>query len=368
MMINRRLLFGVLKIVCVVLLLGAMLIGYRSWQRQVGQQSSNQAAFSAELRPLTLRQRELELQIESLSKEYSRIVAGMATVEILAVDSGEWVQEKLFPTLNDANMVGTIAMSLNNMPGDEDMLTALQVQKLENAGWQLIYAFDEYEFIDREKEVQKEIKNWQNKQKWKTGKEPSEKDKTQKEQELWCETFIEWKQEVKTSMEEVGIELDDVIYFKKGDYKRSYDSALRAAGFDMILHHGEEDRIIYADLSENKVWFPGAMPWNMTNPAKELGTLVEQGANVVLTVSQPGDNDQDQFVSETFSSLLRNLDEYRVDGTMEVCTFRDMANFQTKTVVDKNAKENERQKQAAQEELDAVNAQIQDVYTRYGMA
>lgn len=366
-MYNRRLLFGVLKIVCAVLLLCAMLKGYQTWQKQVGQQSQNQAAFSAELRPLTLRQRELELQLESLNKEYSRIVAGLATVEILAVDSGDWVDQKLLPALQEANMVGAVAMSLNNMPGEPDALSVLQVQKLQNAGWQLVYAFDEIEFADREKEVQKEVKTWQTQQKWKTGKEPPEKDRREKEQELLCETFKEWKQGVRNGMGELGIELDDVIYFKKGDYKRNYDSALRAADFDMIIHHGEEDRIIYADLSENKIWFPGAIPWNASNSDKQISSLVDQGANLVLTVSEPGDNDQDQFVSETFSSLLRFLDEYREDGTLEVCTFRDMANFQAKAVVNQNAKENERQKQTAQEELDAVNAQIQDIYAKYGM-
>lgn len=364
---NRRLLFGVLKIVCAVLLLGAMLVGYRTWQRQIGQQSRNQEVFSKELRPLTLRQRELELQLESLDKEYTRIVAGLATVQILAVDPGNWVDQKLFPAMTDANMAGTIAMSLDTMPDQEDMLSVRQVQKLESAGWQLIYAFDEFDFDAREAEVQKQVKKWQTQQKWQTGKEPTEKARSEKEQELLIEAFKEWKQEVRKALGDLDIELDDVVYFKKGAYKRYYDSALRAAGFDMVIHHGEEDRVIYADLPENKIWFPGATPWNVSNAAKQLASLVEQGANVVLTVSQPGDNNQDQFISESFSSLLRNLDEYRENGTLEVCTFRDMASFQAKTVVDKSAKENDRQKQAVQDELDAVNAQIEAVYAKYGM-
>lgn len=363
----KRLLFGVLKILCVVLLLGAMLKGYRTWQQEVGQQRRNQEAFSAELRPLTLRQRELELLLQSLDQEHTRIVAGMATVQILAVDPSDWVNQKLFPALDEAHMVGTAAMTMDTLPGKEDALTVQQIQKLEKEGWQLIYAFDESNFEDRQEELEKELKKWKNQQKWKYGKEPTEQESSEKEQELLKEEFKEWKQEVQTAFGELDIELDNVIYFKKGAYTRHYDSALRAAGFDMIIHHGEEDRIIYADLSENRIWFPGAIPWNMSTTAKQMSSLVEEGTNVVLTVSQPGDNDQDQFVSESFSSLLRDLDEYRMEGTLEVCTFRDMANFQAKAVVDKNAKENERQKQAAQEELDAVNAQIQDIYARYGM-
>lgn len=363
----RRLLLNILKIVCVVVLLGAMLKGYRSWQHEVWQQSRSQEEFSAELRPLTLRQQELEQLLKSLDKEYTRIVAGMATAQVLAVDSGDWVDEKLYPALSEANMVGTVAMSLDAMPGNEDALSILQVQKLEQAGWQLIYAFDDSDFASRENEIEKELTKWSKQRRWKTGKEPTEKERSEKEQELLKEAFAAWKQEVRDGFAEIGIELDDVIYFKKGDYKRLYDSALRNAGFDMIVHHGEEDRVVYADLSENKIWFPGAIPWNMSTSAKQMNNLVDLGANIVLTVSRPGDNDQDQFIAESFSSLLRDLDEYRTDGTLEVCTFRDMANFQAKAVIDKNAKENERRKQEAQKELDEINARIQDVYTRYGM-
>lgn len=366
-MYKRRVLFGILKIVCAMLLLGAMLVGYRSWQRHSGQQSRHQDAFSMELRALTLRQRELELQLQALEKEYTRIVAGQATVQILAADPGEWVEESLHPAMTEADMTGIIAMNLDAIPGGVDTLSPSQLHKLEAEGWQLIYAFDEFDFDVREKEIQKKIKKWQNYQKWKTGKEPPEKDRSEMEQELLREAFQAWKQEVQDGLRELGIELDNVIYFPSGAYKRIYDNALRGAGFDMIIHHGEEDRIIYASLPENSIWFPGALPWNVSKRIMQMDEVVELGVNVVLTVSHPESTEQDQYVSEFFTSMLRKLNAYREDGTMEVCTFRDMADFQSKSVADKNAKEYERQKQAVQAELDEVNEQIQAVYAKYGM-
>lgn len=364
---SKRILFTVLKLVCILILLAAMVLGYLSWQKTKGEQRQNQETFSSELRPLTLRQRELELQLESLDKEYTRIVVGMSTTQVLAVDPGDWVELKLRPAMENAGMVGAVAMSLDKLPGEDGALSPMQVQKLENDGWQLIYDFDESDFGAREKDIKDEIDKYVKKQKRGYNRDVPEKERLEMEQTLLTEALIQWKQEVDAALGELGIELDQVIYFEKGAYKRLYDSALRAAGFDMIVHHGEEDRIVYADLTENKVWFPGAISWCASDRAEQLEEVVDLGANLVLTVSQPGDNEQDQFVSESFSSMLRELDEYRMEGTMEVCTFRDMANFQTKSVVDKNAKDNERQKKAVQEELDEVNEQIQAVYAKYGM-
>lgn len=243
----------------------AILLAFLLWQEE--QESKARQAYltqyTAQLNPLYHQKNQLQSQLTALEREYTAQHNGAATLILLVTELDETVYTQVYPQLQAAGCVATLALSPNALPGMEGCISVEDFSSLLAEGWSACVAWD--------------------------GETPLE----------------DWLLPVRAWLEEHGQPMPTVLLVEQGRYSEELDAKLLDSGFATVLHHGEDGLPIVTTDTDGEPWRVGACGWLNANANNRTVTAVNTGGSLALTVGSK--NREESYDPEQFPRMLERL-------------------------------------------------------------
>lgn len=286
-------------------------------------QSKYYESVDKQARPLRVQINDLEKEMKNLEDEYSQKMKGIATEQILFTELDEELYTEVYPMMED--IPGVLALSQSEIFGQNGKITRTQFNQLLHAGWSYCLSWD----------GDGELSTW----------------------------LADMAEQLRTS----GLEMPATVYFSDGSYSSDAKEILIQYGVTTVVHHGEESQALMitdddTDDGDVDIWYPGAVAWNYSGVTTDIDTLVEQGGNLVFTVSFRQERDMWKEIS--FQNMLDYISDYIQSEKLIVTDFPSARARHT----GENAQESglsaelEQKKAELQEEIDALQRQIDELY------
>ena len=127
----------IIPIVTIVLAIGlfAFIWGVQKEENKTAMQHEK---LYEQRRPLTVKQEQLEQELETLKKEYEKSKAPNAVVQVIFTDLSEKVYSECYPIMKEYEYTGTLTLSAKQLPGEEGCMTVDQFKELIDAGCRLL--------------------------------------------------------------------------------------------------------------------------------------------------------------------------------------------------------------------------------------
>lgn len=270
-------------------------------------------------RPLVVKKQELEKKLNDLNKSYEAKRMPRGTAQIIFTGLEADVYNICYPIMKRFEYTGILALSLTQLPGMEGLMTEEQFQELLQEGWTICIKWD----------AEKPANSW-------------------------------WPQ-LQQQMQQLGIQQCSSVYFTTGTYSSKLDSQIVNMGFSVVVHHGENGSLIQLNYEEG-LWHLGAVGFMGEKPKLRMTEAITQKGNIVFLV---GFQLEDELYNEnSFVSMLSYFDTYEasqellVSGVDEARQhYRDRS-----TAYEGDIEEAyKREKEAIEEELATVEAQLRDL-------
>lgn len=265
--------------------LGAALV----WNEQSGTAKQSQIKENArELEQAKSKIHSIEEQLKEEEETYKETAFGAATLQILFTEPKEEVYCDAYPIMEKYGYVGMLAFSDTQFPGEEGMITVAECQELLGKGWGVCINYD-------------------------TGASDAN-----------------WLATLKNRMNAMGISSVETVYFTEGTYASSYEETLLTAGFQIVIHHGEESLALVQTASDQgSLWKLGAVGMKSSEPKYRLNDAVSEHGNMVFTVGFT--KNDEQFDSETFTSMMNVFKNYTSENQLFVLNTADARTYRAQT-------------------------------------
>ncbi len=261
------------KIIAIVALACAVVLGFFLWSsnQQEKEQAKEYMKLSEKQRPLLVKKEEIKQRLADLEKEYeaSRIPKGTTQVIFTGLESE--VYSVCYPIMKEQEYTGTLALSVDQLPGMEGRMTIEQFQELISAGWDVCVKWD----------AASDVKKW----------------------------WPEWEKQ----LARLGVEATAVAYFTSGMYSKDVDEELQNKGISIVVHHGEEASLIQT-VDEEGLWHLGAVGLMGEKPKLRLREAVAQKGNITYLVGF--ELEDERYDERSFRAMLDCFKEY--EGTSEL--------------------------------------------------
>lgn len=305
------------KIIAVVTLILCIGLGVFLWSsnQEEKKQIENSEKLEEARRPLLVEKQNIEEKIAKLDRAYEDSKTPKGTTQILFTGFEEDVYNTCYPIMKEFEYTGTLALSLNQLPGMEGLMSLEQFQELLNEGWDVCIKWD----------AQTPVNNW-----W---------PKLQKQ------------------VKELGIETVPIIYFTTGTYTSTLDAQLQDMGFSIVVHHGEESDSLIQLGEEEGLWHLGAVGLMGEKPRIRLEEAIAQKGNITYLV---GFELQDERYDErSFRSMLSYFDAYEASSELRVANM-DEARQHYRDRLTANEGTDEAEYKKARERLEAELAAVEE--------
>ncbi len=265
----------IISIILAVVLAAGLAVALTIESRRDQERLQRADELETSLRPLRVELNRLQNELDLLEQKYNKSIHGTGTVTLLYNGADAAIYDAVCPGMEECGYSGTIALSPDSFPGDEGCLPLARFRDLISDGWN------------------------------------------------WCVSFpvdsASPEEDVAALLERAdsqGIGHSNVIIFPEGSYSAERDSWASSLGFDIIIHHGEQDRLILVGESGDGVWHPGAVDWRSTLRRVYLASATDESSHFVFEIN---------FRDELFDAddayhvtLLRAMKEYTDKGHIQI--------------------------------------------------
>lgn len=262
-MVKRILLIAV----CLLLSAGIIHTTIRSAYRQAYQEEQEEAQGI-----LRRQKEELERELKEVEDSMEQVVIGKGSVVLVFERLDRRLYDEALPIMKEFGFNGVMALSPDSLPDMEGCIRSEEFRELLDLGWTTCVYWDDFRTLER---TLKEL----------------------------C-----------PELERLSIDLPKAVAVAKGSYQTYKDEELEAAGFTVVLQHGDEGQLIARSDTETLLRM-GAVWWNHSAVLDVLSATAEYGGAVAISVdffSRYGD-----FEGKLFRNMcqsLKNLEE-----TLEIC-------------------------------------------------
>lgn len=257
-------------------------------------------------------------ELESL---YSERMSGNAFLQILCSEPRVEIYKEVYPVLNEQNMTGILAVSVDAMPGDKGYMSIKQAKKLLAVGWELCLKYDaSYGDVS-----------------------------------LWYEAIA-------ARMDDLGFDLPKNVYFEKSKFQEDMIPQLEANELTHYFHR-ETSFGFYEPVNKNNpYWQINAIPWNMSGVKNELYTAIENGGDLIFVVGFS--NEREEYKEEYFSSMLNTIKDNEKSGKLILASFDEVEERRAEAATKYAAWLNEMltEKNRLEQELADVKAELKALY------
>lgn len=255
----------IVTIVTVVLLIGLLCFLWNA-NREEQKEAEKYEKMDDARRPLLVEQHELEQQIVDLEKSYEANKMPKGTTQVIFTGLEADVYNICYPIMKELEYTGILAISMQQLPGMEGLMTIEQFQELVKEGWKICI-------------------------KWDSGN-PANK----------------WWPELQKRVKEFGFENCSTVYFTTGTYTGSLDEQLQQMGFSIVVHHGEESTSLIQLNDEEGIWHLGAVGLMGEKPKLRLTEAIAQKGNITYLVGF--ELEDEKYDERSFRSMLGYFDTY----------------------------------------------------------
>lgn len=262
------------------------------------------------LRPLRVELNRLQNELDLLEQEYNKNIHGTGTVTLLYNGADAAIYDAVCSGMEEYGYSGTIAISPDAFPGDDGCISVARFRDLISGGWS------------------------------------------------WCVRFPEDsdspEEDVASLLERadaLGIKRSTVIIFPEGCYSAERDKWAASLGFDIMIHHGEDDKLLLVGESGEGIWYPGCVDWRSNLRRVYLASAADQSSHFVFEINfrdELFDTDDAYHVT-----LLRAMKEYTSNGHIQIMNPKEARNYRREV-------ENgfDRETAAYKEKREIINQQI----------
>ena len=275
-------------------------------------------------RPLTVKQEQLEQQLIDLETEFNKASAPYSIVEVLFTELDERVYSQCYPIMKEFGYVGTLAVSLEELPGEEGCMSLEQFQELVDEGWGVCVTWPGDTVVDS------------------------------------------WWTNLNKRLNELGIVPGKTMYFPQGTYSAELDSTIQELGFTITTSSVASEVSPLQLQYEEGVWHTGAVGLMSPKPRLWLREAVAQYANVAFLVGF--EVEEELYNEKSFRSMLNCFDEYEATEELIVAntdTAREQYYKRSLGVDVKLEEEYQAQKASLEEELAQVKKQLKEIEAMY---
>ena len=255
----------IIPIVTIVLAIGLFAIIW-GVQKEESKTAVQHEKLYEQRRPLTVKQEQLEQELETLKKEYEKSKAPNAVVQVIFTDLSEKVYSECYPIMKEYEYTGTLTLSAKQLPGEEGCMTVDQFKELIDAGWQVAIT-------------------------WQKGAAPKQ-----------------WWPNLQNRLTVLGIEGSEVVYFPHDTYEAKLDATMQELGFSVAVVNKKEEETPLQLQHEDGVWHVGAVGMMTSKPRLWLREAVAQDANLAYLVGFQ--LEEEMYNENSFRSMLNCFDEY----------------------------------------------------------
>lgn len=285
---------------------------------QQNKTAENYSLIMQQIQPLDEEKNELQNQLESLEKEYEENTKSQATVELLFTQADKELYTELFPEMNKNGIVGIIALSPEELPNMEGNIIRREFEEMLNAGWSYCISWNGDGNL---------------------------------------ESFLN---EMENTFYTISLTMPKAIYFEYGTYSSEYKEVLEDYGFNVAVHHGEEDLPLIVSDVEEGVWEIGACSFEVNDRLDYLENVRENKGNCVCAVSQ-----QEEFdIYEAFKSYISAFKSGQDKELFKVTTFGSARTVHSEAMEAKEqySGEYESEKTDLEKRIYKLDQQIKDIY------
>lgn len=272
------------------------------------------------LRPLNVKKREIEQQITELDNAFEANKHPKGTTQVIFTGLEQEVYTVCYPIMKEFEYKGILALSWNQLPGMEGLMNEEQFRQLLNEGWELCIKWD----------VQTPLNTW-------------------------------WPQIV-AFFEQQKLEMSRTAYFVTGAYNGAVDTQLQEKGFDIVFHHGEENRPLIQTVEETGIWHLGAVGLMGEKPKLRLKEALAQTGNIAYLVGF--ELEDEKYDERSFRSMLGYFDSYEATQELLVLGMQQTRQHYRERLVEYETTREEVYKQeraVLEAELAKVEAEIDKV-------
>ena len=188
-----------------------------------------EAKYRDEAAPILLEMSELEKQRYEMINEYMGSAPCGANTSIVFLDMNVRIYEQLYPLFTEReHLTAILAISPEQMPGDEGKITKEQLHELISAGWTVAIF---WEGIDTDDGID-------------TG------------------ALGEYLTEMRDALATLDLPMADTLIFDKFTYSDVYDAVLSEYGVRFATHYGDGSYQLIDKETEGDVMHPGIVGWN----------------------------------------------------------------------------------------------------------
>lgn len=261
----------------------------------------------------------IRMQMEKFDKEHPYQVIGRATMECVFLSPESSVYTEFFPQLQAIQAKAVVAVSSDEMPGEDGNLTWEQMSDLTAHGWESCI------FISGETD---------------------------------SEAVIEKVKQVFTANK---IQMPQTLYTDKGVYSSRLAELAEQEGFAVIIHHGEDGLPLADYPADRGIWKAGGILWTAQSSPSVLASVVDECKNLVVAVDVR--YDAYPFMESGMNTLVEEIRQMVSEGRLLYTGFTEARASQeeSKTAREKVNEDRDRQMAELEAALEEVEKRIQEI-------
>lgn len=285
-------------------------------------------------RVMELQQEQIRLSSErsALMKDYEIEVRGNGTLQIVFTAPTSDVYDNAYLAFQEYSSIsGVIAINESLLPDGEGMMNASAAQEMASVGWNFCYNFSETELS-------------------KYGSDDV--------------AVAEYLSSINKKAEVLGLSLEPAVYFKDGEYRSEYISALKIAGIKVVIHHQEDASLELIPTKESDgMWFVGAVGWRSSNAPSNMNIAANTGGSLVFTISD--NSESEEYLDSSFRAMLKKIEAYIREGSLTVGGFDDMISVQNTGVTEDYTNKYETRMKEISDRLDEIKQIMAEISEEY---
>lgn len=310
------------KIVAVVtvILLAGLLVFLWIENKEEQKEAEKYEEMDDARRPLLVKKQEIEQQIVDLEKSYEANKIPKGTTQVIFTGLEADVYNICYPILKEFEFTGTLAISMEQLPGMEGLMSMEQFEELLKEGWKICIKWDSTTPVNK------------------------------------------WWPQLQKKVKELGLETGSVVYFTTGTYTGSLDAQLQQMGFSIVVHHGEESGSLIQLNDEEGLWHLGAVGLMGEKPKLRLTEAIAQKGNITYLVGF--ELEDERYDERSFRSMLSYFDTYETNLELIVTDMEGARqHYRERTIVYEQAKEEtyKQERAALEDALAKVEAELSEL-------
>lgn len=223
-----------------------------------------------EVRPIRVKRNQVIQKLDALEDEYKKKINGLAVSGVLFTDLNERIYSEIYPVMEAYGRMGTIVISYSCLVEQENKMNWEQFGALMDYGWTWCPAWNQGDSLEQ----------------------------------------IEYVLEQLSSIEEP---LEGVLYFQKDAYAEKYKTQLLQEGYQLILHHGENNLSLTKE-EESGLIYIGVVGIQGESPRYQVEKAVSANGVVFNAVGYLDENDQ--YEQDKLEAMLNTLKAFETDETL----------------------------------------------------